>query len=110
MKMLLVTLLLVFQFQPLVGTVACVERSAKAARHECKMADHGQVPVLQIRSTDAAAQNCAAASICTPAPPAVPALAARWETTALLLASAGPLLDTSLVGIPPVPPFHPPRA
>jgi hypothetical protein len=110
MKAMLAALVLLFQLQPLVGTVACVARSDEAAQHECKMPAHGHALTTQVTSSGAAAQSCALASICTPARPAVPGLASRWETTVPLLAFTGRLDHTVLVGIPASPPFHPPRA
>jgi hypothetical protein len=110
MKVLLAALLLLFQLQPVLGTVACLELPARATQQECKMAEHGQPQTTSISTLDTAAQHCQLATICTPAPPAIPALSNTFETAVPLYGSAASLAATLPLGISPAPPFHPPRA
>ena len=110
MKALLAVLLLLFQLQPVLGTVACLGLSERATQQECKMPEHGQAPTASIAAGGMAAQSCELATICTPVPLAIPGFSASLETAVPLLEAAGPLAATLPLGIPPAPPFHPPRA
>jgi hypothetical protein len=112
MKAVLAALLLLFQLQPALGTVACLSASERAPGHECKMPEHGQAPtpMTAIAASGTAAQHCELAAVCTPAPPAIPALSVTLETAVSPFEAAGPLAATRLLGLPPAPPFHPPRA
>lgn len=110
MKVLLAVLLLVFQLQPVLGSVACLGESGRAAQHECQMPEHGQAPTASIGAAGRPAQSCELATICMPAPLAIPGLSSSLDSTVPLLATAGPLAATLPLGIPPAPPFHPPRA
>jgi hypothetical protein len=110
MKVVLAVLLLLFQLQPVLGTVACLGLSERAAQEECRMPEHGQAPTTTLAASGAAAQSCEMAIICTPAPPAIPGLSTRLETAVPLLGDAGLLAATLPLGIFPAPPFHPPRA
>ena len=109
MKTVFAALLLLFQLQPVLGTVACLELPA-AAKQECKMAEHGQAQTMSVAVSGAAAQSCQLATICTPAPPAIPGLSNKFETAVPLFGSAATLAATLPLGISPAPPFHPPRA
>jgi hypothetical protein len=110
MKAVLTALLLMFQLQPVLGTVACLGLSEKAAQEkECRMPEHGQTPTMTPAVSHGAAQSCELARICKPAPLAVPGLSAGLETAVPLLESAGPLAATLPLGISPAPPFRPPR-
>lgn len=110
MKAVFAALLLLFQLQPVLGSVACLGLPARATRQECKMPEHGQPQTTSIAVSGAAAQSCPLATICTPAPLAIPEISNQLETAvprhdgATILAATLPY-DTSPAG-----PFHPPRA
>ena len=108
MKAVFAVLLLLFQLQPVLGTVVCLGPSDRA-KQECKMPDHGQMPKTSITIASIAAQNCQSAAICAPAPLAIPAWFTQLETATPLL-EGGTSLAATLLGISPAPPFHPPRA
>jgi hypothetical protein len=110
MKAMLAVFLLLFQLQPVLGTVACLGLPGRAAQQECKMPEHGQAPTAAIGAAGMAAQGCELATICTPAPLAIPGFSVSLETIVPLLEASGPLAATLPLGIPPAPPFHPPRA
>ena len=110
MKAVLTVLLLLFQLQPVLGTVACLGLPERASQQECKMPEHGRAPAASIAAAGMAAQSCELATICTPAPLAIPGFSANLETVVPLLEAPGPLAATLPFGIPPAPPFHPPRA
>ena len=110
MKAVFAALLLLFQLQPVLGTVACLGLPAQATKQECKMPEHGQPQTTSVATSGAAAQNCQLATICTPAPPAIPGLFITLETAVPLHEGAGTLAATLPRGISPAPPFHPPRA
>ena len=110
MKALLAVFLLLFQLQPVLGTVACLGLSERATQQECKMPEHGQAPTASIAAGGMATQSCELATICAPAPLAIPGFSASLETAVPLLEAAGSLAATLPLGIPPAPPFHPPRA
>jgi hypothetical protein len=110
MKAMLAVLLLLFQLQPVLGTVACLGLPGRAAQQECKMPEHGRAPTASIAAAGMAAQSCELATICTPAPLAIPEFSASLETVVPPLETAGPVTATLPIGIAPAPPFHPPRA
>jgi hypothetical protein len=110
MKAVLAAFLLLFQLQPLWGTVACLGLAEPVAQQECRMPEHGQAPTTTLAASGAAAQSCEMATICTPAPLAIPGFFTRLETSVPLLGDAGLLAATLPLGISPAPPFHPPRA
>jgi hypothetical protein len=110
MKVVLAAFLLLFQLQPVLGTVACLGLSERTAQPECRMPEHGQSPARAFGASDVATQSCELATICAPAPLAVPGFSASLESHVLLLEAAGPLAATLPLGISPAPPFHPPRA
>ena len=110
MKAVFAALLLVFQLQPLWGSVACLGLSERVAQQECRMPEHGQAPTTTLAASGAAAQSCDLAAICTPAPLAIPGFSTHLETAVPLLGDAGLLAATLPLGISPAPPFHPPRA
>ena len=110
MKAVLAVFLLLFQLQPVLGTVACLGLSERAAQPECRMPEHGQSSAPTFTASDVATQSCELATICTPAPLAVPGFSTSLETAVPLLEAAGPLAATLPLGISPAPPFHPPRA
>jgi hypothetical protein len=110
MKPLFAALLLLFQLQPVFGTVACLGLPARTATQECKMPEHGQPQTTSVSASGAAAQSCQLATICTPAPLAIPGLSNELETAVPLYGGAATLAATLPLGISPAPPFHPPRA
>jgi hypothetical protein len=109
-KAMLAALLLLFQLQPLWGTVACLGLSDRVAQQECRMPEHGQAPTTALAASGAAAQSCEMATICTPAPLAIPGFSTGLEMGVPLFGDAGLLAATLPLGISPAPPFHPPRA
>lgn len=110
MKVVFAALLLLFQLQPVLGTVACLGLPARATLQECKMPEHGQPQTPSIAISGAASQSCHLAAICTPVPLAIPGLSDRFETAVPLHDGAAALPATLVRGTPPAPPFHPPRA
>jgi hypothetical protein len=110
MKAVFAALLLLFQLQPVLGTVACLGLPARVPQQECKMPEHGQPQTTNIAVSGAAAQSCQLATICMPAPLAIPGLFTSLDTTVPLHEGAGALAATLPRGISPAPPFHPPRA
>jgi hypothetical protein len=74
------------------------------------MAEHGQPQTTSISTPGAAAQRCQLATVCTPAPPAIPGLSNQLETAVPLYEGEATLAATMPFGTPPAPPFRPPRA
>jgi hypothetical protein len=58
MKAAFAALLLLFQLQPVLGSVACLGLPARATQQDCKMPDHGQPPATSIAVSGVAAQSC----------------------------------------------------
>jgi hypothetical protein len=110
MKAVFAALLLLFQLQPALGTVACLALPAGATKQECKMPEHGQPQTMSVAVSGAAAHGCQLATICAPARPAIPGLSNKFETAVPLYGNAATLAATLLLGTSPAPPFHPPRA
>lgn len=110
MKAVFAALLLLFQLQPVLGSVACLALPARAAQQDCKMPEHGQPRTTSIAVSGAAAQSCSLATICTPAPLAIPELSNQLETAVPARDGATALAATLPYGTSPARPFHPPRA
>jgi hypothetical protein len=112
MKTLFAALLLLFQFQPVIGTVACMGASRPTAARECRMPEHGQAPMSTraIGSPGTASQHCELSAACTPATFGIPEPASAPITAVPPLQDAKPLAATHLFGLSQAPPFHPPRA
>jgi hypothetical protein len=110
MKAAFAALLLLFQLQPVLGTVACLGLSDRPAKQECEMPEHSKAATTHITISDVTHQTCQLAAICTLAPPAVPALSKRFDVAVPLYEGAPTLAATLPLGISPAPPFHPPRA
>lgn len=110
MKAVFAALLLLFQLQPVLGTVACLDLSDRPAQQECQMPEHGRMQTTSISVSGAAAQSCQLATICTPAPLAIPGLFTSLETRVPVHEGARMLAATLPRGISPAPSFHPPRA
>jgi hypothetical protein len=110
MKVAFAALLLLFQLQPVLGTVACLGLSDRPAKQECEMPELGKAPTTHITVSGVTPEHCQLAAICTPAPPAIPALSKRSDVDVPLYEGATTLAATLPLGISPAPPFHPPRA
>jgi hypothetical protein len=110
MKSVLASLLLLVQLQPVLGTVACFGLSERAALQECRMAEHGHAPTSGFTAAGATTHSCELATLCMPAPLAIPGFSSGLETAIVLHETAVSLTAPSPRDISPAPPFHPPRA
>jgi len=110
MKAAFAALLLLFQLQPLLGTVACLDLSNRAAQEECRMLEQGTVPEGSVSAPGPSTQTCALQTVCALSPLSIPTLASGLVTVIASYDGAVLTAATPLLGIPPAPPFHPPRA
>jgi hypothetical protein len=110
MKVVLATLLLVFQLQPVLGTAVCMGFSTPATPRECEMPEHGAMPHSTVGQAESPAPNCALASVCAPSPLAVVSLPENLQSVVALHSDPPILAAATLFGISSAPPFHPPRA
>jgi len=110
MKTVFTAVLLLFQLQPVLGTVACLGFSGEPTEQACTMPEHSQPQTGSIAVAGPVAESCQSATFCTPAPLAIPELSNSLETAVPFHEGAGTLAATLLRGISPAPPFHPPRA
>jgi hypothetical protein len=110
MKAVFAALLLLFQLQPVLGTVACLRLPTRATQQECEMPEHGQPQTTSMTLPGAAVQGCPLATICTPAPLAIPEFSNQLETAVPPHDGATTLAAALPYGTSPAPPFHPPRA
>ncbi len=110
MKVVIAALLLMFQLQPLLGTAACLGLTEREAQQQCRMPEHGTAPGATLASSGSAAQGCGLASICLPAPLAIPSFATQLEAAVSLFDGTGLQAVSLLPGVSASPPFHPPRA
>lgn len=110
MHSVLAALLLLLQLQPVLGTVACFGLSERAPLQECRMTEHGQTPSSQVATPGATTHSCELATLCMPAPLAIPGFSSGLETAVALHETAVSLTAPSPRDISPAPPFHPPRA
>lgn len=110
MKSVLAALLLFFQLQPALGAVACLGLTERAGQQECRMPEQGRAPAAPTAASHAPTQPCELATICTPAPLAIPGLSSSLEIAVRLDEGLGALAATLPFGISQAPPFHPPRA
>jgi hypothetical protein len=92
------------------GTVACFGLSERAALQECRMAEHGHAPTSGFTAAGATTHSCELATLCMPAPLAIPGFSSGLETAIVLHETAVSLTAPSPRDISPAPPFHPPRA
>ena len=110
MKASFAAILLLFQFQPVLGAAACLGLSPPKAA-ECEMPEDGNAPSQNVpESATHPLEVCPFAAVCTPASLAIPGLFDQVETSVQMhteVASGG--LDTP-VEVFSSPPFHPPRA
>jgi hypothetical protein len=110
MKAVFAALLLFFQLQPVLGTVACLGLSDQRPQQECQMAEHGAVPHSTVAQPNSATPNCALASVCAPTPLAIISLPDGLQSVAALSADSRSIAGHTLFSIASVPPFDPPRA
>ncbi len=109
MKAMLAALLLMFQLQPVLGSVACLGLSDSAARQECRMPDHARPQGTGVGAAANAAESCHLATFCMPATLAIPELLSSFETAVPLREGVGTIVATVPRGLSPAPPFRPPR-
>lgn len=109
MKLVVAFLLLLFQLQPVLGSVACLGLSEGGSGRECAMPEHGRSTTPAVSAAAPATQSCQLAVICAPSPPAVPGASSRFDTSVPLHGNVATLGTSLPLGISPVPPFHPPR-
>ena len=111
MKAWFAALLLFFQLQPVLGTVACLGFSKQGGQQECQMPEHGAVPHSTVAQTGSStAPNCALASVCAPTPLAIASLPDSLESVTALHSEAPRISAATLASIFSAPPFHPPKA
>jgi hypothetical protein len=110
MKPLLAAVLLLFQLQPVAGTVACLGLSDRVSQPECEMPEHGAVPQSTVAQTEYPAPNCALATVCAPSPLTIVSLPENLESLVALHSEPPRMAAATLLGITSAPPFHPPRA
>lgn len=110
MKSLLAALLLVIQLQPVLGSVACLGRIKQPAQAQCEMPEHGAIPSQTLsESTLPSTQSCLAASLCAPAPLAIPSFAGLTVSNLLLQTAPAIAGLTTPSDVSSAPPFHPPK-
>jgi hypothetical protein len=110
MKVIFAALLLFFQLQPVLGTVACLGLSKPGPQQDCQMPEHGAVPHSTVTQPNSSTPNCALASVCAPTPLAIVGLPENLDSV-IAFYSEPPIMGTAtLFGISSAPPFRPPRA
>ena len=109
MKSVLAALLLLVQFQPVLGTVICLTRSERAPQQECGMSDTRHTTASQVAPAGAPSQGCALAIVCMPALLAIPGASNRLEAAVPVYSALASLSATSPRDISPTTPFRPPR-
>jgi hypothetical protein len=111
MKSAFAALLLLLQLQPVLGAVACLGLFQQQSKAECEMPEHGAMPSQNVsESLPLSTQSCALASLCTPAPLAIPCLPSQVETTVQMPAAVALVGLDVPIDVFSSPPFHPPRA
>ena len=110
MKPVVTTLLLLFQLQPLAGSVACLFSPERAGKQECEMPEQRAAPAASVLESASASQGCALALACARSAPAVPSFSQGQESVVQLHSAAALLSAVTLTGVSTSPPFHPPRA
>jgi hypothetical protein len=110
MKSLCAAILLLFQMQPLVGTAACLGLVNKP-QQDCEMPEHEAMPPrgveAQVPMTPA---SCPLATVCAPAPLAIPALPQQLVRFAALDAAPAIIFPDAPPELASAPPLPPPRA
>lgn len=111
MRSLFAALLLFFQFQPVLGTAACLLAAKPAAERECEMPDAPTSPAMSVSAAESVtAHGCAFASACASAVLAVASFADIDGYVEPLSAEPASTLNSRLHEALPAPPFHPPKA
>jgi hypothetical protein len=111
MKAMLAATLLLLQLQPVLGAGACARLGRASAQRECTMPEHGSNPVYSVgEPSPHTPQSCALASVCAPAPLAIPVIGKQIVRGAVLISAALIAPTTPPVEVSTAPPFHPPRA
>jgi len=110
MRSAFAALLLLLQLQPVLGTAVCLGLMQQPNQAQCEMPEHGAVPSQSLsESAPIPIPNCALASVCVPAPLALPDFAnPPGKATVLGTAPAIAGLDLPL-DVSSAPPFPPPR-
>lgn len=110
MRSLFAALLLLLQFQPVLGAATCLGLVQQSAQQECKMPEHGRVPTHSLSQTvPLSSQPCPMAAACAPAPLAVPAFAGQLVRVVAQHPVPAIADTTSPIAIFSALPFHPPR-
>jgi len=111
MRAIAAAILLLLQLQPLLGAGACASLGRASAQRECTMPEHGSKPVYSVgEPSPHTTQSCALASVCAPAPLAIPVIGNQMVRGAAPISTALIAPTTRLVEVATAPPFHPPRA
>jgi hypothetical protein len=110
MKAVFAAVILLFQFQPVLGTVACLGLSKQGPQQECQMPEHGALPHSTVAQPNSATPNCTLASVCAPTPLAIISLPDGLQSVIALSADSRGIAAPTLFGISSAPPFDPPRA
>lgn len=110
MKPLIATLLLLFQLQPVVGSVACLFSPGRTDKQECEMPEQRTATAGSVVQNGSTNQGCALALVCARSALAVPSFSEGQESIVPLHSAAAPPSAVALAGIASSPPFHPPRA
>jgi hypothetical protein len=111
MRSLFAALLLFFQFQPVLGTAACLLAAKPAAEGECEMPESPTSPVMSVLAAEpVTAHGCAFAWACASAVLAVASFAGIDGYVELPSAEVVSTLSSRLHEASPAPPFHPPKA
>lgn len=110
MKSLAAAILLLFQLQPVLGTVVCLGFVEKPAE-ECTMPEPESMPAENASAPmQMPPPNCALVAVCAPAPLAIPAFAAQLVQTVLFLATPAITAGHLPTDFSSAPPLPPPRA
>jgi hypothetical protein len=111
MRAIVAAILLLLQLQPLLGAGACVSLGRASAQRECTMPEHGSDPGSSVgEPSPHTTQSCALASVCAPAPLAIPVIGSQMVRRATFTTNASIAPTTWPVEVATAPPFHPPRA
>jgi hypothetical protein len=111
MRSVFAAILLTLQLQPVLAGAACLGLIKQPMQAQCEMPEHGTVPSQSV-STPAplSTQSCPMASLCAPAPLAIPGFAGLLESTVILHTAPAIAGLTLPLDVSSAPPFHPPRA
>src|SRR4051812_18110741 len=111
MKGIAAVILLLLQLQPVLGAGTCASLGRASVQRECSMPEHGLKPMSTVgEPSSPAPQSCAFATLCAPAPLAIPEIGSQTAKSAALVSSVAVPLTAAPLDIVTAPPFHPPRA